>query len=103
MGETIAHTIVSFGFDDGSRLAFSIETRKESRESYSSIAGFFQQYELSIIAADERDVVRVRSNIRGGDVRIYRLRMTPENAQLLRASTSRKPMSWRSRRASTIR
>jgi len=103
MGETIAHTIVSFGFDDGSRLAFSIETRKESSESYSSIGGFFQQYELSIIAADERDVVRVRSNIRGGDVRIYRLRMTPENAQLLRASTSRKPMSWRSRRASTIR
>lgn len=83
MGEAIAHTIISFGFDDGSRLAFSIETRKESHESYSSIAGFFKQYELSIIAADERDVVRVRSNIRGEDVRIYRLRMTPENAQLL--------------------
>jgi hypothetical protein len=83
MGEAIAHTIISFGFDDGSRLAFSIETRKESHESYSSIAGFFKQYELSIIAADERDVVRVRSNIRGEDVRVYRLRMTPENAQLL--------------------
>jgi hypothetical protein len=83
MGEAIAHTIISFGFDDGSRLAFSIETRKESYESYSSIAGFFKQYELSIIAADERDVVRVRSNIRGEDVRIYRLRMTPENARLL--------------------
>ena len=83
MGEAIAHTIVSFWFDDRSRLAFSIETRKESHESYSSIAGFFKQYELSIIAADERDVVRVRSNIRGEDVRIYRLRMTPENARLL--------------------
>jgi Domain of unknown function (DUF4105) len=83
MGEAIAHTIISFGFDDGSRLAFSIETRKESHESYSSIAGFFKQYELSIVAADERDVVRVRSNIRGEDVRVYRLRMTPENAQLL--------------------
>ena len=83
MGEAIAHTIVSFGFDDRSRLAFSIETRKESHESHSSIAGFFKQYELSIIAADEHDVVRVRSNIRGEDVRIYRLRMTPENARLL--------------------
>ena len=82
-GEAIAHTIVSFGFDDGTRLAFSIETRKESGESYSSIAGFFKQYELAIIAADERDVVRVRSNIRGEDVRIYRLRMTPANAQVL--------------------
>jgi hypothetical protein len=83
MGEAIAHTIVSFGFDNGQRLAFSIETRKESDESYSSIAGFFKQYELAIVAADERDVVRVRSNIRGEDVRIYRLKMTPENAQRL--------------------
>jgi hypothetical protein len=82
-GEAIAHAIVSFGFDDGARLAFSIETRKESGEAYSSIAGFFKQYELMVVAADERDVVRVRSNVRAEDVRIYRLRMTPENARLL--------------------
>jgi hypothetical protein len=82
-GEAIAHTIVSFGFDDGARLAFSIETRKESHEGYSSVAGFFKQYELAVVAADERDVVRVRSNVRGEDVRIYRLRMTPENGQVL--------------------
>lgn len=37
--EAIAHTIVSFGFDDGPRLAFSIETRKERGEAYSTIAG----------------------------------------------------------------
>jgi len=83
MGEAIAHTIVSFGFDDGARIAFSIETRKEAHEGFSSIAGFFKQYELAIVAADERDVVRVRSNVRGEDVRIYRLRMTPDNARLL--------------------
>ena len=41
-GKAIAHTIVSFGFDDGARLAFSIETRKESHEGYSSVAGFFK-------------------------------------------------------------
>ena len=82
-GEAIAHTIVSFGFDDGARLAFSIETRKQRDEVYSSIAGFFKQYELAVVAADERDVVRVRSNIRGEDVRIYRLRMTPANARIL--------------------
>jgi Domain of unknown function (DUF4105) len=82
-GEAIAHTIVSFGFDDGARLAFSIETRKESHEGYSSVAGFFKQYELALVAADERDVVRVRSNVRGEDVRIYRLRMTPANTQVL--------------------
>ena len=82
-GEAIAHTIVSFGFDDGARLAFSIETRKEIGEGYSSVAGFFKQFELAVVAADERDVVRVRSNVRGEDVRIYRLRMTPKNAQVL--------------------
>jgi Domain of unknown function (DUF4105) len=82
-GEAIAHTIVSFGFEYSPRLAFSIETRKEKSEGYSSIAGFFKQYELAIVAADERDVVRVRSNVRGEDVRIYRLRMTPANAQIL--------------------
>jgi hypothetical protein len=83
MGEAIAHTIVSFGFDDGARLAFSIETRKEVGEGYSSVAGFFKQFELAVVAGDERDVVRVRSNVRGEDVRIYRLRMTPANARVL--------------------
>ncbi len=82
-GEAIAHTIVSFGFKDSPRLAFSIETRKESHEGYSAVAGFFKQYELAIVAGDERDLVRVRSNVRGEDVRIYRLRMTPANAQIL--------------------
>jgi hypothetical protein len=82
-GEAIAHLIVSFGFDDGDRLAFSIETRKERDEAYSTIAGFFRQYELAIVAADERDVVRVRSNVRSEDVRIYRLRMPPAYAQAL--------------------
>jgi hypothetical protein len=82
-GEAIAHLIVSFGFDGGQRLDFSIETRKERGEGYSTIAGFFKQYELVIIAADERDIVRVRSNVRGEDVRIYRLRMPPEYARRL--------------------
>jgi hypothetical protein len=82
-GEAIAHLIVSFGFDDGVRLDFSIETRKERGEAYSTIAGFFRQYELAMVAADERDVVRVRSNVRGEDVRIYRLRMPPPYAQAL--------------------
>jgi hypothetical protein len=81
--EAIAHTIVSFGFQSGPRLAFSIEIRKESGEAYSTLAGFFKQYELAIIAADERDVVRVRSNVRGEDVRIYRLRMSSVDAQKL--------------------
>lgn len=81
--EAIAHLIVSFGFEDGDRLDFSIETRKQRDEAYSTVAGFFRQYELAIIAADERDIIRVRSNVRGEDIRIYRLRMPPEKANAL--------------------
>lgn len=82
-GEAIAHTIVSFTFSDGQYLAFSIEIRREKGEAFSSIAGFFRTYELSVIAADERDVVGVRTAFRGEDVRIYRLRMPPARARAL--------------------
>jgi hypothetical protein len=77
MGPAIAHTLVSFGFDDGQQLAFSIEIRKERGESFSAIAGFFKQYELSLVAADERDILRVRTNVRGEDVYLYRVQLEP--------------------------
>ena len=72
---TIAHMLVSFGFEDGEHVAFSVEIRRERHESYSEIGGFFKEFELSIVAADERDVVRVRTNVRGEDAYLYRLRM----------------------------
>ena len=72
MGPAIAHTLVSFGFDDGKGprryLTFSVEIRKEAHESFSAIGGFFKQFELSLVAAEERDILRVRSNLRGEDV-----------------------------------
>ncbi len=77
----IAHTIMSWSFSDGQRLAVSIETRKEKGEEYSAIAGFFRQYELIYIAADERDVVKLRSNFRHEDVYVYRLRPTRARAR----------------------
>ena len=71
---SIAHTMLSFGFKDGGYLCFSIETRKEVGEEYSSIKGFFQQFELTYVVADERDLVRLRTNYRTGeDVYLYRL------------------------------
>jgi hypothetical protein len=69
----IAHTITSWEFDDGQHLAISIETRKEVGESYSAVLGFFRQYELYYVAADERDVIGVRTNHRGEEVYLYRL------------------------------
>lgn len=75
MGPAIAHTLVSFGFDDGRHLVFSLEIRKERNESFSAIGGFFRQFESVLIASDENDIIRVRSNVRGEDVHIYPMRL----------------------------
>ena len=77
----IAHTIASWDFADGPPLAISIETRKEKGESYSAVLGFFRQYELYYVVSDERDVVRLRTNFRGEDVYLYRMRMPAAGAR----------------------
>ena len=72
--KTIVHTLVSFGFEDGSFLCISIETRKEVGEEYSNLKGFFRQYELTYVVGDERDLIRLRTNYRKGEtVYLYRL------------------------------
>jgi hypothetical protein len=80
----IAHPIASFQFGDSLPIAFSIETRKVVGQSYSVIAGLYRQYELIYIAADERDVVRLRTNYRKGEsVFLYRTTVSPEHARAL--------------------
>jgi hypothetical protein len=86
MGPAIAHVFLSFGFTDGSHVAFSIETRREKGQVYSSIAGFFRQYTLYYAVGDERDIVRVRTNYRHDpteQVYLYRLRGSEADAQRL--------------------
>lgn len=78
MGPAIAHTLVSFGFADGRRLVFSLEIRRERGESFSALGGFFRKFETVIVAADERDIVRTRTNARGEDVYLYRLQLRPD-------------------------
>jgi hypothetical protein len=76
MGPAIAHVFISFGFAGGDHLAVSIEARKEKGEGYSTIKGFFRQYELYYVVADERDVIRLRTNYRRDppeEVYIYRI------------------------------
>jgi hypothetical protein len=79
----IAHTIASWEFEDGTHLAISIETRKEQGEEYSALRGFFRQYELYYVVADERDVVRLRSNFRNESVYLYRIQEEPQFARAL--------------------
>jgi hypothetical protein len=79
----IAHTIASWEFADGPPLAISIETRKEKGESYSAVRGFFRQFEVYYVVADERDVVRLRTNHRGEQLYLYRIRMSADRAREL--------------------
>src|SRR5215468_3789499 len=79
----IAHTIMSWQFDIGPPLAVSIETRKKVGQEYSAIEGFFKQYELIYVVADERDVVRLRTNYRGEEVYLYRMTIPREQARAL--------------------
>ncbi|MCE7031442.1 DUF4105 domain-containing protein [Lysobacter sp. GX 14042] len=83
MGPAIAHTLVSFGFEDGQRVVFSLEIRKERHESFSAIGGFFREFEQVLVAADENDIVRTRSNARGEDVYLYHLDLPPETLRAL--------------------
>jgi hypothetical protein len=85
MGPAIAHMMVSFGFG-GEHLAISIEVRKEKTESYSTVAGFFRQFELFYVVADERDVIRLRTNYRKDppeDVYVFRTVAPIENGRRL--------------------
>ena len=83
MGPQIAHTLISFGFDDGRQVVFSLEIRKERGESFSAIGGFFRKFEQILVAADERDIIRTRSNVRGEDVHLYRLKMSRDDLRRL--------------------
>lgn len=78
----MAHPIASFQFADGLPVCFSIETRKTIGENYSAIGGLYRQYELIYICADERDVIRVRTNYRHGeDIYLYRTMASPAQAR----------------------
>jgi hypothetical protein len=77
----IAHPIVSFQFSDGLPLCFSIETRKTIGQQYSTLAGLYRQYTLIYVVADERDVIRLRTNYRREDIYLYHTLASPEQAR----------------------
>lgn len=82
-GPTMAHLIMSFDFSDGQVIAWTIEVRREKGGAFSPIADAFKTHTLVSLATTERDSVRLRSNIRGEDVRLYRLRASPQAIRTL--------------------
>jgi hypothetical protein len=79
-----SHPIVSFQFGDNDHVAFSIEARYKTGQSYSTILGCFRQYGLIFVTADERDVIRLRTNYRKDEeVSMYRVQVEPEIARAM--------------------
>ena len=79
-----SHPIVSFQFGDNQHVAFSIEARYRVGQAYSTILGCFRQYGLIFVAADERDVIRLRTNYRKDEeVYMYRIQVQPEVARAM--------------------
>jgi hypothetical protein len=76
--KAIAHTIFSFGFKNGDYLAVSVETRLSKTQTQSLLGGIFNQYELIYVLADERDLIRLRTNFRKEEVFLYRVRVSPQ-------------------------
>jgi hypothetical protein len=77
----VAHTFVSFNFDDGTPpLCISIETRPEIGEGFSPIASLFKQFELIYVVGSEEDLVGSRAVHRGEEVFLYPIRTSSPEA-----------------------
>lgn len=79
----VAHTFVSFNFDNAPPVCISIETRPEIGEGFAPVASMFKQFELIYLVGDERDIVGVRTCHRGEQVFLYPIRASPERVRQL--------------------
>ena len=79
----LAHTMLSFGINDGSYVTVSAEVRKELHEDYSVIKGLGREYELMYVVGDERDLIRLRAAHRENEVYVYPTVATASQSQQL--------------------
>lgn len=79
----LAHTMLSFGFGNGQYVCVSVEVRLEDGEVYSPLRGAGGNFEIMYVVADERDLVRLRTEHRDADVYLYQAKASPEQARKL--------------------
>ena len=79
----VAHTFLSFNFDNAPPVCISIEARPVIGRGFEPVASIFKQFGLIYVVGEERDVVRVRTNFRHEDVFLYRIEASPQNARIL--------------------
>lgn len=78
-----AHTLLSFGFSDGSQVAISGEARREKGEIFNPLFSATKNYEFMYTIADERDVLALRAIHRDNQVFIYPTQTSAENVKKL--------------------
>lgn len=78
-----AHTLLTFGFEDDEYVAISVEIRKEKGEEFSPWKGILREYELMYVIADERDVIKLRTNFRKDEVYLYPIKAPKEKIKAL--------------------
>lgn len=79
--EGLAHIFLSFVFEDNKNIVVSLETRRESDESFSPVLGLLRQYEIIYVVGSEEDLVGVRTGPRNERVYLYQTKATPEQAR----------------------
>lgn len=77
--EFVAHTMLSFGFEDGRHLALSVETRLPEGVEQGTIPGLYKQFNVIYILADEEDLFGLRTSYRKEDMYLYRINIGREN------------------------
>lgn len=82
-GGAVAHTFLSFGFEDNTHLSVSVEIRKKIGETFSPLKSLFRGHEIMYVIADENDVVKLRTHHRKDEVYIYPLRTDKEGVKRL--------------------
>ena len=76
----LAHTMMSFEFNDGQVLTFSFETRREKGDKYHPWDGMWRSFELYLLISTESDVLYLRTNVRKHKVHMFRAQ-TPEGKE----------------------
>lgn len=83
--KVIGHTMLSFGFKDGTYLVFSPEVRRDIGNADTSpiIPGLFKHFNIAIQVGTERDLIELRTNHRKEDVYLYKTTLSKEQREAI--------------------
>ncbi len=68
----MAHTYLTFEFNDGTCLSFSFEARRRVKQRYHPWAGLWRNFELYLLVGFEHDLTGLRTNARGNKDYMFR-------------------------------